>query len=273
MKRISILGCGWLGLPLAEKLLTKGYIVKGSTTREEKLSLLEAKGIRASKIQLQPKMIGQHISQFFESDVLILNIPPGRKNPNVLDFHPQQIEAVIQQVKQSPIQQVILISSSSVYPLLNRIVKEEDIILGQASKASGQALRIVENKLQKETSFQTSILRMSGLMGGKRHPGRFFAGRKELPNGAAAVNFVHRIDAIGSIIGLIEQQHWGEVYNVCATIHPTKAVFYKKAAQSIALEPPTFKAEKAEGFNIISNEKIKQELNYQFVYDNPMDWF
>lgn len=32
MKTISILGCGWLGLPLAKKLVENQWIVNGSTT-------------------------------------------------------------------------------------------------------------------------------------------------------------------------------------------------------------------------------------------------
>ena len=31
MTQISILGCGWLGLPLAKALLKNGFSVKGST--------------------------------------------------------------------------------------------------------------------------------------------------------------------------------------------------------------------------------------------------
>jgi len=31
-KRISILGTGWLGLPLAKALTEEGHILKGSTT-------------------------------------------------------------------------------------------------------------------------------------------------------------------------------------------------------------------------------------------------
>ncbi|WP_321539617.1 NAD(P)-binding domain-containing protein [Flavobacterium piscinae] len=45
MKQISILGCGWLGMPLAKHLLQKGYSIKGSTTTETKLELLQNEGI------------------------------------------------------------------------------------------------------------------------------------------------------------------------------------------------------------------------------------
>ena len=41
-QRISILGCGWLGLPLAVELISKGYKVNGSTTSMTKVRELEA---------------------------------------------------------------------------------------------------------------------------------------------------------------------------------------------------------------------------------------
>ena len=41
MKQISILGCGWLGLPLAQQLVHEGYQIHGATTSEKKLIVLE----------------------------------------------------------------------------------------------------------------------------------------------------------------------------------------------------------------------------------------
>ena len=49
-KSVSIIGCGWLGLPLAEFLVQQGFHVRGSTTRAEKLKPLEEKGIEAFQI-------------------------------------------------------------------------------------------------------------------------------------------------------------------------------------------------------------------------------
>ncbi len=39
-QNISILGCGWLGKPLALKLNKKGCHIKGSTTSDDKLGRL-----------------------------------------------------------------------------------------------------------------------------------------------------------------------------------------------------------------------------------------
>ena len=47
MKSVSILGCGWLGKPMAVSLLREGFSVKGSTTSEIKIQELEALEIEA----------------------------------------------------------------------------------------------------------------------------------------------------------------------------------------------------------------------------------
>ena len=42
---IAILGCGWLGFPLAIRLLQAGHKVEGSTTSVMKLQELSEEGI------------------------------------------------------------------------------------------------------------------------------------------------------------------------------------------------------------------------------------
>lgn len=46
MRNVSILGCGWLGTPLAISFLDAGFKVKGSTTSNAKIDDLEALGIQ-----------------------------------------------------------------------------------------------------------------------------------------------------------------------------------------------------------------------------------
>jgi len=47
MKNVSILGCGWLGKPMAVSLMNDGFLVKGSTTSEIKIQELESLGIES----------------------------------------------------------------------------------------------------------------------------------------------------------------------------------------------------------------------------------
>ena len=265
---ISILGCGWLGFPLAQHLLQKGYTIKGSTTSESKLPILQAEGIASYLIKATPEVEGN--LKFFKSDILILNIPPKRRTPQVEIFHPQQITSIIKAAKKGGITKVIFASSTGVYPNTGGIVTEATPT--NPVRNSRIALVKAEQLLLAETTFQTTIVRLAGLVGGDRKAGRFFAGKTNIPNGNARVNMVHRQDCIQIITTIIEQNHWGEIFNVCAAQHPTKADFYTAQAQKQGFATPSFLRNETTDFKIVSNEKVKQVLGYRFLWDDPMEF-
>ena len=55
MQKISILGCGWLGIPLAEALIKNGFSVSGSTTSIEKISLLQNLDVEPFLLSIEVK--------------------------------------------------------------------------------------------------------------------------------------------------------------------------------------------------------------------------
>ena len=71
MKIISILGCGWLGKPLAISLISKGFLVKGSTTSDKKLKVLSSDNIIPFLIDISQEEINK---DFLNSEVLIIAI-------------------------------------------------------------------------------------------------------------------------------------------------------------------------------------------------------
>lgn len=268
---ISILGCGWLGLPLAEHLRDKGYHIKGSTTSSEKLELLSGKNISPFLLKLNPHLECDDCSDFWDADVLVLNIPPGREKDNVKQFHIKQVQSVINEIKDSPINFVIFISSTSVYPKNCGIVSEDEARKGKASRASGNALLEAEDMLLNHNDFETTVIRFGGLYGYDRHPGKYLAGKKNLDNGNAPVNLIHQKDCIGIIQKIIEKEITGEIFNGVSDGHPPKKMYYPAAAKELEMEPPTFKEDKNEKYKVVSNRKVKQMLNYKFKYPNPMD--
>jgi nucleoside-diphosphate-sugar epimerase len=269
MRNIAIMGCGWLGLPLATFLVEKGFRVKGSSTRIEKIPELEKRGIEAFQIKAGEKLEGQNITDFFKADTLIINIPPGsRRNPEVLQTHPKQIQAVIEAAQHGDVQQILFISSTGVYGQSDKIITEADQPNPQT--ASGKALVIIENWL-KQQKFQLTILRFAGLVGGERKAGRFLAGKTDVPNGQAPVNLIHRDDCIRIIYEILRQEKWGEVLNACADHHPSRQEFYVRQAEKEGFLSPVFANEEGEKKGkIISNAKVKEMLDYQFLHPDPM---
>lgn len=270
--KISILGCGWLGTPLAEELIGEGHLVKGSTTTEEKLERLEAKGITPFLLDLDPELNSQQSDEFWNSDILFLNIPPGRRRNNVVEYHTSQIKSVIKKLRNSPVQFVIFASSTSVYPKKGGIMEEQDISSGKATRSSGEALIKAEQMLRDETDFETTVIRFGGLYGYDRNPARYLAGKKDIADGNAPINLIHRDDCIKIVLKIIHRDIRNEVFNAVSDGHPPKNQFYKLIAKQAGLEPPTFRPDSGKNYKVISNRKLIKRLDYQFIYPNPMDF-
>lgn len=255
MKTVSILGSGWLGLPLAQFLKQKGYGVKASTTTPNRLTEL-------SKVEAEPFLINtenltNEVDNFLKSNILIINIT----SKNIEAF-----QQLIEKVRKSPIKKVIFISSTSVYKSDNKTISESDL-----HELNDTPLYTIEKLFQNCSDFETTVIRFGGLIGYSRNPGRFFAKGKTVKDPNGRVNLIHRNDCIGIINEVIEKQAWGEVFNGCADTHPVKRAFYSKVALESGNPVPHFDESNTIPFKIISNEKVKKVLNYQFVYPDLME--
>jgi nucleoside-diphosphate-sugar epimerase len=266
METISILGCGWLGLPLGVYLLKKGYQVKGSSTEPHKLKITKEKGIEPFLIVLDPQIHGANYQEFLDCDVLIIDFPPERRD-DIIEYHQRQIDSLISAIGSGTVEHVIFTSSTSVYPEVNREVLEDPE--PKPTKPSGKALLKVENLLRESNKFETTIIRFGGLIGYDRMPGRFLAGKKGLANGNAPVNLIHRDDCIEIIFKIIKHNIWSETFNACADFHPTRKQYYTEQAELIGLAPPVFNESEACSYKIVSNKKLKKLLKYKFKYPDP----
>lgn len=269
---ISILGCGWLGLPLAQSLLKKAHSVKGSTTSPHKVPQLQKAGITPYQLAFTPELSAQQdVRSFWESEVLLLNIPPGRGRDNIVDYHRRQIHHIAECAAGGTIRRVIFISSTSVYPSRPGLVTEDDAVPGQAGRPSGNALLEAEAHLQSHPDFATTVIRFGGLYGGDRHPARYLAGRTGLKKAAAPVNLIHRDDCIAIIESVIEKEITGQVFNAVSDGHPGRELFYTRAAEAMGLEPPQFLPEEDPSpYKEVSNQKLKGQLGYRFIHPDPL---
>lgn len=270
MEAISVIGCGWLGLPLALQFLQDGYLVRGSTTSAEKLTALQQVGIEAYLLRVTQDELQGATAALLSSDTLILNIPPGRRQPDVLNRYPAQIRLLVDAARRRALSRLLFVSSTGVYADVNQVVTEEDKVW--AEQGSGAALVQCEQYLREIDGLSVSILRLGGLVGGERKAGRFLAGKKEVANGNAPVNMLHREDAVGVIRAVLQQDAWGETFNVCADAHPTRAAFYTAQAEKQGFEPPTFQPDGKLSYKIVSNQKVKERLGYTFRYPDPLQF-
>ena len=264
---VSILGCGWLGLPLGKHLRNRRFSVKGSVTSPEKFGLLRTSGIVPYRISLNDAGMEIDDPSFFETDVLIISIPP-RRIDGIERIFPTQIAQLIPIILKSGIRKVIFISSTSVYPENFKTATENDVIT--PDKESGKACLAAENLLNHLTDFETTILRFGGLIGADRNPARFLL-KSDRAVANIPVNLIHQDDCIGIIAAILEKDLWGETLNACCPEHPLKKDFYGKAAQISGLPEPLI-SNQTEAYKIVDSSKLKRLLKYKFKYSSPMDY-
>ena len=78
--QISIVGCGWLGLPLAQTLQKSGHNIVATTRNQYKCTQFETLGFKGIQYALGDNIHQPAIAPALSSDVLVLNIPFGRKS-------------------------------------------------------------------------------------------------------------------------------------------------------------------------------------------------
>ncbi len=257
--KISILGCGWLGFPLASSWIVKGFQVLGSTTSIEKVVQLESVGIEPFVMDLSRSSFDE-TKAFWDSSILVVMVPPRSKNQAPGVYRTQMQQLIHQLGQLESLKHILYTSSTSVYSNVSGLVKEEDV------QDLSQELVEVEQLFLSLTHKKVSILRLGGLTGGARMLAKHFAGKTGIAGGNQPVNLVHQEDALGAIQFVVQEGLTG-VFNVCAPLHPLKKDFYTQLCQRFNLPVPEFKEEVHFG-KTVDPSKI-QGAGYSFLYPDP----
>ncbi|WP_411766020.1 SDR family oxidoreductase [Winogradskyella sp. A3E31] len=264
--QISIIGCGWLGLSLAQFLISKNYPVKGSTTSSEKLPELKKQNIQPYVIELNEKGVNGDVDEFLNgTSTVIINVPPGlRRNPD--KNHVLEIEHLISHVEKSSVSKVIYISSTSVYANTENLETVTEDSPTRPDSENGKQLLAIENRLLENKNFKTIVLRFGGLFGSDRHPAKYLSGRKSIKNPKAPVNLIHKEDCIHIIHQLINQDSWQLTLNAVTPHHPSKKEYYTSYCQSKKMPLPEFDFSSPSKGKIIDTSKLVQLLNYSYKH-------
>jgi len=250
--KISIIGSGWLAQPLADQFLEDKHHVTVTTTQEDKLVALKTKGFNAMQYVLGDQLAKP--SALFEVDVLVIAITG--KDIEAYDI-------LMDQLNDYPSLNIIYISSTSVYQNNDQVHSEDS----QSLNADNPLLEI-EKLIQ--THPNATVIRMAGLVGPGRHPGRFFTKDKPIKNPNAKVNLIHLDDCIGIIDAVITQDQWNQVFNACADTHPTKGKFYPFMSKQLNRPASAIASSSNQAGKVINNDKVKTLLAYQFFYPDVM---
>lgn len=262
MKNVTIIGCGWLGLPLGKALIEAGYKVAGSVRRNEALKTLSTAGIRGFMLNLNEEAeIPEKIAD--STEILIFTIPPvDRKIPDRYGLSIAKITGQFPSLKH-----LIFTSSSGIYPQRSGEYAEDFSFL-EIEKAINVLFKAEQAILQSKADIKT-ILRPAGLFGPCRHPVLHLAGRNNVQHPSGHVNLVHQQDVIRAIFHCIDKAELASgIFNLAYPDHPWRKVYYTKLYRQHDLPAIGFETSSTID-RMIPGDKISEILGFR--YEHPIN--
>ena len=270
MKRIAIIGAGWLGLPLAKQLDTLGHSVIASRTSDSGLLELEKNGIAGFVCDLNnPQALADTLSEH-NIDTVVGSFPPGFRRGQG-DEYITQWQALTEQASSAGVSKLVMISSTTVYPDRAQDMYEQDASLELATnndEFSANAKKMLQaEQTVIDSGLDYVIVRCSGLIGPDRHPARFASRLKQVSRLAPA-NMLHLYDAIGATVFAIEHLNH-TVVNATTPATVSKAEFYQAALKAANLDEELPPIVDVADKRIVSDKLIK--AGYKFHYSHTLE--
>jgi nucleoside-diphosphate-sugar epimerase len=262
-KKISILGCGWLGLPLARAFVATGASVKGSVRHADKLNLLEQYGLEPFVVDLCG--IATIDLRFFDCDVLFLAFPPQSKDEATLNY--LQKVSLVCELARGRSSHIVLFSSTSVFA--NSQVEVDELTVPIPDTEAGRIIREAELYLINDRPAQSSIIRLGGLIGPGRNLVKHFAGRSEIEGGENPINLISLRDAVAFCFTWFNKEQPTGVLHAVHPHHPSRSAFYTQLCKHSGMSLPNFVVNQTSNktvFGLQSSEK----LAFQYTFE---DWF
>lgn len=96
MKKVAIVGLGWLGMPLALSLMSRGWQVTGSKTTEDGVEAARMCGIDSYPLRLEPQLVcdTEDLDTLMNVDALVITLPARRTGPGE-DFYLQAVQEIV----------------------------------------------------------------------------------------------------------------------------------------------------------------------------------
>jgi len=276
--RVLIVGCGYVGLPLAAELVRQGHEVFGVRRSATADAALKAAGIQPLIADVtQPETLAALPGPF---DWVINTVAStrGGSSEDYRQVYLQGTRNLIDWLAASPPKKFVYTSSTGVYGQDDgSLVKETSPT--EPSAETAQVLVETEQVLltaARERRFPAVILRVAGIYGPDR--GHLF--KQYLRNAAVIpgkgdriLNMIHRDDLVGVILAALKAGRPGEVYNAVDDEPVAQLAFFRWLSETLGRDLPPFGPAETEvsrkrGLTSkkVSNRRLRMELGYRFQH-------
>lgn len=273
-ENIAILGCGYVGSALAACWQEQGHFVTGTTTRQERVALLEP---LLSKVVAMTGEDANAVQSLVQGqDTVVISVAPtGFQVADEATYENTYLTTaknLLQALKQTPsVKQVIYLSSYSVYGDRQGEWVDETASIFSSEPRSQMLYEAEQIVSQAASEYQrVCILRLGGIYG----PGRELVGMlggmagMTLPGrGERVINWIHRDDIVGAIEFARLNELQG-IYNLVDDSQLTIKEQLERICSRYGLPPVHWDQSKLSlpGKSVrVSNQKLKA-TGYQFIH-------
>lgn len=267
MKKL-IIGCGYVGLRLAERWSAQGDHVFAVTRKPERAAEFARRGWQALVLDI----CDSRNVVLPEVDVIVFAV--GFDRASGRSMHEVYVNGLEHMLERPPAcDRFIYVSSTSVYGQTNGEIVDEEAETAPL-ESSGQVVLEAERTLQAGCP-GSIILRLAGIYG----PGRLLR-EKALRDGAPItaapdrwLNLIHVEDGVRAILAAEVRGKNGRTYNVADDHSVSRIDFFEKLAELIKAQRPQFV--RPEGNELppheranrrVSNKRMRSELGVKLAY-------
>ncbi|HUD48613.1 MAG TPA: SDR family oxidoreductase [Candidatus Baltobacteraceae bacterium] len=275
--RVLIVGCGYVGLPLAAELARAGHEVFGVNRSPEKAAELRALGIEPLTADITKLAAPDGLPQRLD---WVVNTVSSNKG-GLEDYQRIFLEGthhLVDWLVAMPLRKYVHAGSTSVYAQTDgSLVKETSP--AQPTTEMGLVLAETEQALLRafrDRKFPSVLLRMAGIYG----PGRGHLFLKYLKdeariagNGLRLLNMIHRDDVVGAIIAALKNGRPGEIYNVVDDEPVPQIHFFRWLSETLGKNMPPFSEDESGAgrkrvltHKKVSNRRLRMELGCPLRY-------
>ena len=253
------MGCGYLGLRVAAKLLARGEQVFGTTRGPEKVDRFSALGIQPVLLDVTRR---NEIHELPEVDRVLHCVGFDRSaGRSIREVYVDGFSQVLDLLN-GPITRLVYVSSTGVYGESDgEWVDEETPPVPRTE--SGRACLEAEN-LAVGSRFDATILRLSGLYGPGRVVGKTAMEKGEPISGDPEgwLNLIEIDDAAEAAIAALDRGAAGRIYLATDNRPLHRREYYESMARWLKVDPPRFRIGEAldKSNKRVSNRRIKEEL-------------
>ncbi|MBU6399758.1 MAG: SDR family oxidoreductase, partial [Verrucomicrobia bacterium] len=273
--RVLIVGCGYVGLPLAAELVRQGHEVFGLRRSMAGDAAMTAAGVRPLVGDItQPADLARLPGPF---DWVANTASAGRGG--AAEYRAVYLDGtrhLLEWCKSAPPKKYVYTGSTGVYGQTDGAALKEDAPTEPPTE-TGRVLLDTERLLLAavaERKFPAVILRVAGIYG----PGRGYWFQQYLKNevkiegrGERILNMIHLDDVVGVIIAALKSGRPGEIYHAVDDEPVAQLHFFRWLSETLGKWMPPFApaaetAERKRGWTNkrILNRKLKMELGYRF---------